>query len=87
MFRRCNDCGTDYDDADRLTFCPHDLIMDADDLAQKKLGLSLIGKPICFAHQPQGPVHRVRSVSWNGMVTLADMVGEFAPHLFVSARV
>lgn len=47
---------------------------------------SLIGKQVCFAYQPKGPSHRVQSVGWNGMVTLADMVGEFAPHLFVKAR-
>lgn len=85
MFKRCDDCGTDYDDAERLTFCPHDRFMSAEDLEQKKAGLALIGKPVCMAHQPTGPVYRVQSVGWNGMVTVTDMVGEFAPHLFVPA--
>jgi hypothetical protein len=85
MMRRCDDCGLDYDDADRLTYCPHEPIMGADDLMQKKAGLALIGRDICFAHQPDGPSHRVQSVGWNGMVTLNDMVGEFAPHLFIPA--
>ena len=86
MFRRCDDCGTDYDDAERVTFCPHNPIMPAADMAQKKLGLALIGKRVCFAHQPNGPSHRIQSVGWNGMVTLDDMTGEFAPHIFVLAR-
>lgn len=81
----CTTCGLSYDDADRNTICPHTLIMPADDLAQKKAGLALMGHAICFAHQP-GPLHRVQAVGWNGMVTLHDMVGEFAPHLFVLAK-
>jgi hypothetical protein len=52
------------------------------DLEQKKAGLALLERDICFAHQPDGPTHRVQSVGWNGMVTLTDMTGEFAPHLF-----
>lgn len=82
----CPDCNLSYDDADRSTICPHELIMPIDDLVQKKLALDLCEKDICFAHQPDGPVHRIRSISWNGMVTLHDMVGEFAPHIFVVAK-
>jgi hypothetical protein len=85
MMGKCASCNTWYDDADRMTFCPHELIMPADDLAQKKAALALCEKDICFAHMPEGPKHRVESVSWNGMVTLHDMTGEFAPHLFVAA--
>lgn len=81
---KCHDCGATYHDEDRLTYCPHEPIMAADDLEQKKAGLDLLGRDICFAHQPDGPAHRVQSVGWNGMVTLADMAGEFAPHLFVA---
>jgi hypothetical protein len=83
MIRNCVTCRQDYDDAERLTFCPHDRFMSAEDLEQKKAGLALIGKHVCFAHQPTGPSHFVQSVGWNGMVTLGDMVGEFAPHLFI----
>lgn len=83
MMTKCTDCGATYDDADRVTICPHDLIMPAADLEQKKLGLELIGRDICFAHEPNGPVRRVQSVGWNGMVTITGMAGEFAPHLFV----
>lgn len=85
MIVKCPDCGVAYHDEDRLTYCPHELIMAAADLEQKKRALSLLERDICFAHQPNGPTHRIRSVGWNGMVTLADMVGEFAPHLFVIA--
>lgn len=83
MIMNCDRCSAAYDDADRSTLCPHDLIMPAKDLERKKAALDLLGRDICFAHQPDGPVHRVQTVDWNGMVTLADMVGKFAPHLFV----
>lgn len=85
MIVKCKTCNRDFDDADRMTFCPHDFIMPAAELAQKKAALALCERDICFAHMPDGPSHRVQSVSWNGMVTLHDMVGEFAPHLFVIA--
>lgn len=85
MIVKCEDCGAEFDDADCSTICPHNLIMPAHDLAQKKLALTLIERDICFAHQADGPVHRIQSINWNGMVTLNDMVGEFAPHLFVPA--
>lgn len=86
MIVTCEDCALVYDDADKMTFCPHDLIMPEDDLAQKKVALELCERDICFAHQPDGLPHRIQSVSWNGMVTLHDMTGEFAPHLFVIAK-
>ena len=86
MQTSCAKCGTEFDDADQNTICPHPLIMSADDLAQKKAGLALIGRAVCFAHQPDGPAHVVQAVGWNGMVTLGNMVGEFAPHLFVLAK-
>lgn len=82
----CNSCGVTLDDADRSTICPHPLIMPADDLAQKKAGLALMDRDICFAHEPDGLVRRVQYVTWNGMVGLHGMSGEFAPHLFVPAR-
>lgn len=86
MIVTCPDCAATYDDADRTTICPHELIMPAKDLARKKAALELIGKDLCFAHEPNGPVRRVQAVGWNGMVTIAGMVGEFAPHLFVVAK-
>jgi hypothetical protein len=85
MMVACKKCSTLYDDADRTTICPHGLIMPPTDLVQKKLALELCDHDICFAHQPDGPTHRIQSINWNGMVTLHDMVGQFAPHLFVKA--
>ena len=83
MMTKCPNCGADYDDADRITICPHDLIMPAADLEQKNAALALMERDICFAHEPSGPVHRVQYVTWGGMVGLHGMAGEFAPHLFV----
>lgn len=82
----CKHCDLRYDDAERNTICPHDMIMDPEDLKQKDLALSLLGKDICFAHQPDGPVHRIQSINFIGMVELHDMVGDFGPHLFVLAK-
>lgn len=86
MMTSCVKCFVTYDDGERSTVCPHDRFMSANDLEQKKLGLALIGKDVCFAHQSDGPAHHVQAIGWNGMVTLADMTGEFAPHLFVVAQ-
>lgn len=86
MMINCESCNLAYDDADRTTICPHGLIMPIDDLNRKKAALALCERDICFAHQPEGPTHRVQSVNWNGMLTLHDMTGEFAPHLFVIAK-
>jgi len=78
---KCKTCGTRYDDADRSTLCPHLLIMSAEDREQKKVALSLLGKDVYFAHRPE-EIYRVQAVSYNGMVSISGMVGEFAPHLF-----
>jgi hypothetical protein len=45
----------------------------------------MIGKQVFFAHQPKGPPHRVKAIGRDGMVTLDDMDGEFAPSLFIPA--
>ncbi|CAB4167790.1 hypothetical protein UFOVP860_50 [uncultured Caudovirales phage] len=83
---KCDHCGATYRDDERYTLCPHAPIMPAADLAQKDAGLDLLGKAVCFAHQPHGPARRVMVVGWNGMVMLQGMAGEFAPHLFVVKR-
>jgi hypothetical protein len=82
----CQKCRLSFDDARRTTVCPHERIMSAEDLAQKDLALNLIGKDVRFNDEPDGPKHRVQTVGFTGMVTLHDMVGEFAPHLFVIAK-
>jgi hypothetical protein len=79
----CAKCNLAYDDAERSTICPHrPLFADPADLERKKLAITLLGKILRFHHQPEGPFHQVRTMSWNGMVELHDMSGEFAPHLF-----
>jgi hypothetical protein len=83
MTTTCPKCGLRYDDAVRLTFCPHDALMSDHDLAQKDAGNALFGKDVRFALQLHGPVHHIRSVGWDGRVTIDGIVGEFAPHLFV----
>lgn len=88
MFMICGDCKKCYDDARRSTECPHGQFLSDDKIERKDLAMSIIGKDVCFAHMPDGPRYRVQSVGWDGMVTLAgdEMVGEFAPHLFVVAK-
>ena len=88
MIIRCEVCDDEYDDAERDTGCPHKRFLSVEDQTRKDAAIALIvaGKPVCFAHQPDGPTHRVQSVNFIGMVTLDDMTGEFAPHLFVEAK-
>jgi hypothetical protein len=87
MERACDECGRNYDDARCLTYCPHDPFLSEFEAEMKDCATSLLlGKTVRFLHQWRtGPDHRVQSVGFTGMVTLADMVGEFAPYLFVVA--
>ena len=86
MDRTCDYCGKSYDDARMMTYCPHEAFLSEFEAAQKDCAMSLFGKTVRFHHQwKTGPDHRVQSVGFTGMVTLADMPGEFAPHLFVVA--
>ncbi len=82
MVVTCPKCQAQIDDADQTTICPHPLIVPAEDLAQKKAGVALLGKEVTFRHQPDGPYKKVQSIGWNGMVMIEGFVGEFAPHLF-----
>lgn len=50
MIVTCPDCKTRFDDAVRLTYCPHRELMPAVDLERKKRALELIGKPVQFNH-------------------------------------
>ncbi len=87
MIVPCEECGLHYDDARRLTYCPHEPLMPDDDLARKDAGMALFGKTVRFNHQrDSGPDMRVQSVGWNGMVTIDAFPGEFAPHLFIIVR-
>jgi hypothetical protein len=83
MIVRCSSCNTYFDDALRLTYCPHRKLMSDDDMAQKIAGLALVGKKVVFNHQPDdADPSRVTSCGWNGMVSIDTLPGEFAPHLF-----
>lgn len=79
----CIKCRKTFDDATFSTVCPHVAIMPAEDLERKKLALSLVEKPLRFHHMPEDskPLY-IQSVSFNGMVEIRGMAGEFAPHLF-----
>lgn len=80
----CNDCGRLYDDADRWTLCPHELLMPIEDLNRKKLALSLLEKPLRFK---AGDLHaatplRIESVSWNGYISFHGHADEYDPIFF-----
>lgn len=48
----------------------------------------MIGRRVRFRHQAStGPDHSIKSVSRDGMITLADMSGEFAPDIFILQNV
>ncbi len=82
MNTTCGDCRRTYDDAVQWTFCPHQPFITDEHCEQKDAAFSLVGKDIYFAHQPEGPYHRVQTINQDGMLTLRDMTGEFSPHLF-----
>jgi|HubBroStandDraft_2_1064218.scaffolds.fasta_scaffold410301_1 hypothetical protein len=83
MFVTCSNCEEKFDDALRLTYCPHRLIMPKVDMDRKIAALRLLGREVRFADELDGPYHRVDGVGWKGMVNIAGFTGEFAPHLFV----
>lgn len=83
---QCQKCHKKYDDAERWTICPHKLLMPMEHLKQKDLAISLLGKPVRFVHMPEeNETYCVQSVTWQGMVTIDKLSGEFAPELFVVA--
>jgi hypothetical protein len=79
----CPTCKTEYDDAERLTYCPHDLLYPPEILKQKDLALSLVGKRVRFRHQTDYEARFVTTVLHDGMIVVEGLTGEFAPHLFV----
>jgi hypothetical protein len=79
----CEKCHKRYDDAERSTICPHELLWDPETLARKDVSISLLGKHVSFAHQPHGEVHQVTAVNFEGMVGLHDLPGWFDPIVFV----
>lgn len=84
MRKWCRACDMRYDDAKASTICPHRVFLTDEQLKQKDLAISLMGKRVRFAHVPAGgETTRVTSCGWDGMVTVEGMSGEFAPHIFV----
>src|SRR5579862_6528134 len=86
MLRTCDHCRTRFDDALCSTLCPHRHFLRPETAKRKDLAIGLIGKRLHFADNPTGEPLRVSSVGWDGMVCIAGMAGEFAPHLFVEAK-
>lgn len=86
MIVTCPECDVPFDDARCTTICPHEQFLPDDLITQKDLAMSLCGKDVCFNHMPDGPRYHVQSVGREGRITLAELPGEFAPHLFVVAK-
>lgn len=84
----CVDCFTYFDDARRLSYCPHEPLASDEILDRKDAAARLLmANTVRFNHEADtGPDRKIQSVSWDGMVTLGDLAGEFAPHLFVAVR-
>lgn len=83
----CATCTVVFDDAERLTYCPHDRFMSEADLKQKIDGIELLGKYVRFVHRQFDGPRRVIGCGPTGMVEIEGMSGEFAPHLFTVAEV
>lgn len=82
MITHCHTCKFSYDDAECTTICPHGRFLSPETQEQKDAGLALLGKTVTFNHMNGVGGWKVTSVGWTGMVTLAGMPGEFAPHIF-----
>lgn len=85
MLVKCDKCHKNYNDSREFTFCPHEQFLTDDELRQKDLAISLLGKQVRFASpklpEPKQP-YRIVAVDWHGMVEVSGMSGWFAPHLF-----
>lgn len=79
----CQQCGAVFDDAIRNTICPHPEIKSSAHRLQHEMAMGLIGKQIRFHHLPPGSGVRCYGVTFEGMVSIEGLPGEFAPHLFV----
>jgi hypothetical protein len=88
MIVTCGQCSVDYDDAVRLTICPHNRFMRAEDLQQKIAGLALLGRRVRFRSGAfaREDVRRVWAVGWEGLVSLEGLAGEYAPSLLEVVR-
>lgn len=85
MIVKCRECGLRYDDAERITYCPHKFLKTPEEFAQHDLAMSLMGKPLRWAHDLSGlgePLY-IESVDYQGMVSIKGWTGMFAPHVFV----
>lgn len=91
VMTECGLCATKYDDAERSTICPHLLIMPREDLDRKIAALALAehGGWVRWAHlgtHGEDALMRVESISWNGMLTLAGVPGQYDPRQLVAAK-
>jgi hypothetical protein len=75
-------CHAEYDDAERSTLCPHNLIMSREDLDRKILAITLAGKKVRFNHQSDIEARNVQVITFDGWVAVEGVTGLFAPHLF-----
>jgi hypothetical protein len=82
MQRICDFCRKSYDDAISNTICPHPRFISQQDAKQKDLAFSLVAKDLQFNHTKDGAPLHIQSINSCGMVTLRELPGEFAPHLF-----
>jgi hypothetical protein len=83
MKRECRKCRAGYDDAERSTICPHDRLKPPEMQDQWEAGHKLLGHRIRFVHMPEGSGYECYALTFEGMVSIAGLPGEFAPHLFV----
>lgn len=82
MNTTCPACHMRYDDAERSTICPHEMLMTRRDLLRKDAAIALMGENIRFKHMPDSEITRVTTITWNGMVYVDGLSGIFDPSLF-----
>lgn len=85
MNRTCDICFTCYDDATRLTVCPHERFISDEIARQKDLAFSLVGRRLRLNIADSIQPVCIQSIDHRGMVTLRtvdgeEVVGTFTPY-------
>jgi hypothetical protein len=78
----CKACQKHYDNVAQQTYCPHEILLTDEQLAQKEHALSLLGHHVWFSRSMGGIQYRVTAVRWDGMIMLNTLPWRFHPHHF-----
>lgn len=83
MTQDCPHCGLNFDDYEQSTICPHQRLRSQAMQEQWEAAMHLLGNKVRFNHWESGTGRHCHGVTYDGMLHIEGMTGEFAPHLFV----